>query len=288
MAVTVAEDDMKAHPTRHSTRDSGIRPRRRGACSRPRGAALALLLTMALPAPAGAVEAEPAPAPWLESEVRVLTLRAADREPGALVRDESLAAIALAHSRAMYREQTLGHQLQEGIGPAERLARGHRRLFGLVAENVAVQKGWLQTADLAPSLVTGWMRSVGHRANILAAYDRFEVGCYGNHGAMYCTQLFVRSSTALAEPVAFEQPAGTRLSLRFADTGTPEGTRRITIGPVDAEPEGPGAAVEANRARLLLPEHPGLYRLRLWTLEDAETSRYRIVGGPYVRIIDPH
>lgn len=80
-------------------------------------------------------------APALEERIRRFTLLAAERSADALVRDARLAQIARAHSRAMYEAGQLAHELR-GAGPDERLALAHRRLFGLVAENVAMQKGW--------------------------------------------------------------------------------------------------------------------------------------------------
>lgn len=230
--------------------------------------------------------AQAGPAPRLEAEVRALTLKEAGRPASSLTRDARLAGIARAHSREMFRRDTLAHRL-DGQGPGERVSRGHRSLFGLVAENVGMHAHWPEHRDVASALVQGWMASPGHRANILRRYERFEVGCYGSSTTMYCTQLFVRSGSCLAEPVAFRQPAGSTLRLRLCD-GTGGSGRRISIAPVEQAPAGPGVPVQdSGAARLPLPAAPGLYRLSLWTPRPDDPHRFRIVGGPLLRLHDP-
>jgi hypothetical protein len=224
-----------------------------------------------------------APMPQLEADIRGLTLEQARKRPRELVRDDVLVDIARAHSAAMHRTDTLSHELQ-GLGPDDRLARRHRSLFGLVSENVAVQKHWPANTNLAKRLVTGWMESPGHRTNILAPYDTFEVGCYGDRSTLFCTQLFVRSSTRLAREVAFRQSAGIELTVQLAAPHDATAMQRISFAPAGAAAADPGAVVDDGAARLPVPEQPGLHQLMLWT-QDADPSRYRIIGGPYVCVI---
>lgn len=240
-----------------------------------------VMLSVAGSAAAGSAAARaPAPAPQLEAEIRTLTLRRADRTASSLTRDARLTGIARSHSREMFARDTLAHEL-DGVGPAERVARQHRRLFGLVAENVAVHKHWPDGRNLAASLVEGWMTSPGHRANILAPYEVFEVGCYGNGTRMYCTQLFVRAAAWLEEPLAYEQPTGGAAALRLPGlTGAPAASHRVSIEPAGSAPDGPGTALEQGAARLALPASPGLYQLSLWTRQADDPRRYRIVSGP--------
>ncbi len=220
--------------------------------------------------------------PDVEARIRTLTLERAGARPQSLARDDVLRDIARGYSETMYRRDTLGHEVGGG-GPAERLARRHRTLFGLVSENVAVQKRWPPDFDLAAELVAGWMRSPGHRKNILAPFERFEVGCFGDGQTLYCTQLFVRSATELATPVAFSQQPGAMLTVELAEAPDDDRERRIGLAPAGAEaPE--GIPLRAGAARIAVPERSGLYQLELWTQQsgDRRGVRYRIVPGPYL------
>jgi len=246
----------------------------------PLSSALAPLLIAALLA----ADAHAAgPAPRLEADVRANTLERAGKRSDALVRDDTLTDIARSHSQSMYEAGTLAHELPDGVGPGDRLARRHRTLFGLVSENVAFREGQPRGRSLAARLVDGWMKSPGHRANILASYDTFEVGCFGDRETMYCTQLFLRSSTRLADEVPFRQPAGSELTVELAGPAAKAPpARRISVAPVGAAGSDPGVALTGGAARLSVPERPGLYQLKLWTAQEADPTRYRIIGGPYI------
>lgn len=248
--------------------------------------ALASLMAAVLVSAASMAADGPAPAPGLEAEIRALTLTRAGKGGTELRRDEQLAAVARAHSRAMHARDLLTHELA-GTGPAERVARQHRRLFGLVSENVGVQKNWPADADRAARLVDGWMNSRGHRRNILAPYDLFEVGCFGNRRTTYCTQLFVRRASRLAHDVDYRQPPGARLTLVLEESPGSEPERRISVAAAGAEAVDPGAAVTAGRARLNLPDAPGRYQLKLWTRRPGDALHFRIVDGPYVCVAQP-
>jgi uncharacterized protein YkwD len=250
----------------------------------PSATARTLLLIALLPALH--VQAAPDAAPQLEADIRSLTLKQTRKQPAALTRDEVLAAIARAHSETMYGLDELAHEVHEGVGPADRLARHHRTLFGLVSENVAVRKRGSPDANVAKRLVDGWMKSPGHRANILAPYDTFEVGCYGDQKAMYCTQLFVQTSLRLASGASFQQRTGAVLTLELGTAArNAHVERRFSIAAVDAAPVDTGVVVNGGSAQLTLPDRPGLYQLKLWTQMEDDPSRYRIVGGPYVRTV---
>lgn len=244
---------------------------------RPLTRSLPLLLVMLLPA----LDAYSAgPAPRLEARIRAYTLEAAERRSD-LVRDEALVGIARGHSRAMHDDDTLAHELN-GIGPAERFARYHRTLFGLVSENVAMQKHWPAGTDQARRMVEGWMNSPGHRANILADYELFEVGCHGDRRVMYCTQLFVRSPTRLAHPVQFLQPPSGELDIDIEPARRAGTDRRVSLAPAGAGSSGSSVPVTDGAAMPKVPAQTGLYQLRLWTQYPEDPSRYRIIAGPFV------
>jgi hypothetical protein len=223
--------------------------------------------------------------PALEREIRSLTLAAGQK--GALPADDRLRAVARAHSEDMFRQRTLAHELDDGIGPGQRVARRHRSLFALIAENVAFQRNWPRDGELAGRFVQSWLDSPGHRRNIMADYDAVEIGCHGDRTLMYCTQLFASSAHRLANAVSFRQPPGSTISVRLERR--PDAPRtavlpagRISITAAGERPQDLGVPIDGASARLPLPSAPGLYELHLWIREGDRPARYGIVGGPYV------
>ncbi len=93
-----------------------------------------------------------------------------------------LHTLALAQAKKMAAQQKLFHQ---DLGPV--LTTCHRRE---VAENIAY--GY----PSGSSVVTAWMNSTGHRANILhASYQRIGVGAVqDSHGRWWVSELFGRAA----------------------------------------------------------------------------------------------
>jgi hypothetical protein len=229
--------------------------------------------------------------PALEREIRSLTLTAAGKDAGTLTADTRLRAIARDHSANMYQQRQLGHVLADGTGPGERVARGHRSLFALIAENVAYQKNWPRDTELAERFVQSWLDSPGHRRNIMASYDALEIGCHGDRTLMYCTQLFASAASRTTNDIPFRLPPGGTVAVRLeppphslspagGHTTTPP--RRVSITAAGERPQDLGVPLDGRAARLPLPTTPGLYELHLWTREGDNPPRYGIVGGPFV------
>jgi uncharacterized protein YkwD len=82
---------------------------------------------------------------------------------GPLKLSEKLTRAAAAHARDMAKHQTLEHKGSDGSNVADRVKR-QRYVFVKVGENIANGQ---QTVD---EVMTTWMNSPGHRANILADY----------------------------------------------------------------------------------------------------------------------
>jgi hypothetical protein len=244
----------------------------------------ALALLVVWTAAAAALAAAPSPA--LEREIRAQTLAEAGRDPAALLSDRRLRAVARDHSAAMYRQRTLAHVLDDGLDPRDRVAREHRSLFALIAENVAYQRNWPRDGALAGRFVRSWMDSPGHRRNILASYDLLEIGCHGDRSLMYCTQLFASSAQFTLHRIPFRQAPGAAVTVRLERPSVSGG--RVSVSARGARPEDPGVQIEGMAARLTLPAAPGLFELHLWIPEgasgDGAGRRYRIVSGPYVCI----
>lgn len=103
----------------------------------------------------------------------------------------SLNAAALEHSRDMARYHSVSHTGSDGSHPGDRMTRaGYGWLK--VAENVAA--GYASP----DSVVSGWMKSPGHRANILdcsfqdagVGYDFLAVEADSGDYAYYWTMVF--------------------------------------------------------------------------------------------------
>jgi uncharacterized protein YkwD len=178
-----------------------------------------IFLLLLLWTPAGAseqVRSKPQVVPS-DLEQRVLELINAERAKQnlrPLELDLKLAEIARAHSRDMVKQGYFNHITPEGRGPAERSrAAGYecRKRSGdftgqQLAENlfqnnlydrVVYQNGarfyeWKSAEEIAKSSVKGWMKSPGHRGNILnPGYDKTGIGvAIGADGKVILTQLF--------------------------------------------------------------------------------------------------
>ena len=161
-------------------------------------AALAALLTAALAAacvpvpprpgppasgdPAGRVATGACPSTPEEAVARLVNRERAVRGLPPLVVDVRLAAAAAAHAADLARRGVSGHEGADGSGPAQRAdAAGYA--WRVIAENVAAGQPDATTA------VAAWMRSPGHRANVLATdvrhvgagYARDPGGRLGRH-----------------------------------------------------------------------------------------------------------
>ena len=116
----------------------------------------------------------------------------------ALEFDDRLSAVARAHSRDMARRRFFSHVNPDGEDPTARGKRagyecrkvsGHSIREGL-AENLYESSGsWRD--DVARRSVSGWMKSAGHRRNILEKnYSRTGVGVATSGDMIFITQLF--------------------------------------------------------------------------------------------------
>ena len=128
------------------------------------------------------------PMPDLEESVtgRVNEIR---RESGLtpLTADRRLAELAREHSCRMARERALGHDTGGSLADRVRAAGIKYRSL---AENLARLTGGTGQVERA---VSGWMKSDGHRANILSPeFNATGVGVCRQDAAVYVTQLFVR------------------------------------------------------------------------------------------------
>lgn len=119
------------------------------------------------PAATAAVGA-PCPDDRRQTVLDAVNLIRTDRGLDALRPDARLQAAALAHARDLAEHGLRGHEGSDGSSPAERAtAAGYP--WVLVGENVA--RGYVS----ASAVVSGWMASPPHRANLLTP-DHQEAG----------------------------------------------------------------------------------------------------------------
>ena len=104
--------------------------------------------------------------------------------------DSDLCRLAREHSHAMGGRGFFDHETPEGLLPKDRARAAGVRGFRVIAENIAYNKGYENPGAFA---VERWMRSSGHRANIL--YSPFQYSAIGSYvasdGSVYLTQVFI-------------------------------------------------------------------------------------------------
>jgi uncharacterized protein YkwD len=128
------------------------------------------LVASVRPDPDGCAGANAVPTESNEAETERATLcllnaRRAELGLAALRPSGALARAAREHSEDMGRRDFFAHDTPAGVEPARRIAAaGYPRRGVVVGENLA----WGEEARATPAeIVEGWMRSPGHRANVL-------------------------------------------------------------------------------------------------------------------------
>lgn len=116
----------------------------------------------------------------------------------AVTTNPELVATAQYFADYMARTGQYGHQA-DGQRPAER-ARQHGYDFCIITENIAYQfsTAGFTTEQLAQRLMTGWIESPAHRANLLDA-DVTQTGiaiAEGDENRFYAVQMFGRPASA--------------------------------------------------------------------------------------------
>ena len=105
-----------------------------------------------------------------------------------LTHDPTLSEIARRHSCDMAERGFFEHTAPDGASMAERLKQGGIRYLA-AAENLARIEG----RDPMDRAVSGWLKSSGHRENMLSPrFTTTGVGACRKGRAIYITQLFLR------------------------------------------------------------------------------------------------
>ncbi len=141
--------------------------------------------------PAGQLPAPPGVQAWMAEMLGRLNAERAAVGAQPLAHCTNLDEAAGAHSVDQALHNNMSHTGSNGSNPGQRIeAAGYTNWWGW-AENVAAGHGSV------PEVMTGWMGSSGHRANILnASFNHVGLGlANAGDGTPYWTQVFGNSGT---------------------------------------------------------------------------------------------
>jgi uncharacterized protein YkwD len=241
----------------------------------------------ASPAAGGASGAAAAACPGLDAvEKRIFELtnderRKAGRSP--LDTEPVLHDTALAQSSDMSARRFFDHINPDGESPEDRVAVRHRRLIGLVGENIWRGSGFAKTPtdELAREIVTWWMKSPGHRENILRQDStHLGVGVCGSGGEVWATQNFARVLAYLDNPLPAAVPRGKALALALSPVAAP--VRPAAGFDLWSPGRGLAAGPRSDLAGGQAEAEPGVYKLRVYFA--ADSGHYSIVSGPQLEV----
>lgn len=130
--------------------------------------------------------------------------------------EDKVAEIARAHSKNMAENNFFDHTDPNGLSPSERITKGFSELFTAgSAENIAYNFGNTDE-EAATNLVTAWMNSPGHRANILnSGLTYIGVGAYIKGERIYATQNFIKPVAVPVSDLTKSVNYGDTLHLAF-------------------------------------------------------------------------
>ncbi|KXZ42837.1 hypothetical protein GPECTOR_115g331 [Gonium pectorale] len=106
--------------------------------------------------------------------------------------DALLTAAAKGHNDLMVSTNTLSHRLTGELGLGDRVTAAGYKWWG-VAENIASGYG------SAKAVVSGWLCSAGHRANMFSC-DYTDIGIASDTSAKYYTQSLASATASPAVP----------------------------------------------------------------------------------------
>ncbi|WP_017325592.1 CAP domain-containing protein [Synechococcus sp. PCC 7336] len=147
----------------------------------------------------GAIRNRQTAAPLPEYDLQRYALRLVNRDRARyglppLAADPALSRVAQRHAQDMWQQGYFSHQSLDGRGPGERVWDEIDRPIA-VAENIYAWQSSRASAsrELVSGFQQGWMRSSGHRANVLSSrYTHFGYGIMVANGRAYAVQLFAR------------------------------------------------------------------------------------------------
>lgn len=199
-------------------------------------------------------------------------------------KDEGLRNISRMHSADMTRRDFFAHNNPDGLSPFDRIAIEHRTFIGTVAENIYYVEGYdLNNPEAIVSmLMTGWMNSPPHRANILGKdYNYLGVGVAVRNKKVTATQNFGNVYAYLDNPLPKKVHVNDFLDLKV----TPDSPTAVVPDKVDFIKVKSGRKVAGpfNIPGAKADIKPGTYDLRFYFPDDE--YHWTIVGGPRIEVV---
>lgn len=136
--------------------------------------------------------------------------------------DDTLRTVARAHSDDMFLRNYFDHEDPDGFSAADRIAEAHRQLIGLTGENI-----WMGTnldpsdqQTTAKSIMSAFMKSSGHRENILKkTYTHLGIGVAIKGRDVKATQNFATIVALTKQAVPLQVHGGEQLNLTAQPVG---------------------------------------------------------------------
>jgi uncharacterized protein YkwD len=202
-----------------------------------------------------------------------------------LMDDPGLSRAARAHAVDLLERDDMDHLDAHGRTASERVGILDRRFVGAVGENLAEHVGLGsealagQIGPIALKIMDGWMRSSGHRHNLLSPdYTHQGIGAAIRGERLVIVHVFGDRRAALEKPLPMTVRAGHELPLA------------VTVGGGGPVPEKygfarPGQAVgEVVAVDLSATEvvvDPGTYRLEFF-IPTEQSNTFSVADGPIV------
>lgn len=190
--------------------------------------------------------------------------------------DDMLRDTARRHSDDMLLRGFNDHVNPDGAAPADRIARAHRRLVGMMGENIWWASGYdgADERKLAADIVKGWMESPGHRENILKPeYTHLGVGVSVKGDEVRATQNFAYVRALLEQPLPAQVRGGDTLQLATSPPADKYEYWKSDSGARVGDAHDIGDAVVSAA--------PGVYKLRFYF---QSPSGFSIYAGPQVEV----
>jgi uncharacterized protein YkwD len=198
--------------------------------------------------------------------------------------DPGLSRAARAHAVDLLQHDYLDHLDPDGRTASERVGILDRRFVGGVGENLAEHVGLEaealpgQVEPLARRMMDGWMRSSGHRHNLLSPdYTHQGIGSAVRGDGLVVVQVFGDRRAALEEPLPIIVKAGHELPLmvsRESDGPAPQKYGFARPGQTAAE------VVARDLSSKAVAVDPGTYRIEFFI--PTGRSTFAVADGPIV------
>jgi len=195
----------------------------------------------------------------------------------------------------------LGHEDSDDRNARDRVAREHRRLIGIVAENALegapltppLSVGQRRATDaqarkLAGRILDGWLESSKHRANLMKRSHTHLGACVSSTDTLMdvrATQIFSKVSAYLDEPLPWTMTSGDSVSVSFdlvAALRAPKRYKFVPPGQSMGQSFGLRWGTPLNDGVVHLPDASGTYELRFMVAE--RTGQHTIRRGPRVKV----